>query len=134
MYQCTRIRDSQNYAVKMVTKGLINGPDLMREIEFLYQLEHTNIVRTVDIMEDEQNIYIVHELLCGGELFDHIVDSDTISERDASHIIQQLLSALAYLHEKDIVHRDIKPENIMVDTKGYIKLIDMGTATFLKDR
>ena len=67
-----------------------------------------------------------------GELFAEIQRRKTFSEQDAANILSQLLSAVAYCHERSIVHRDLKPENILVDsitgTELKIKVIDFGTA------
>jgi calcium-dependent protein kinase len=72
----------------------------------------------------------VTELCTGGELFDEITNRSYFSEQDAAVIIQQVLSAVKYCHQKQIVHRDLKPENILMDTKNHntIKVIDFGTS------
>ena len=84
--------------------------------------------------------------LCeGGELFDKIINSGGVCEEESRFIIQQLLSALVYLHNKQIAHKDIKPENILMlnDNSNIVKLIDFGiklislkikgTATFVEE-
>ena len=61
-------------------------------------------------------------------------DSDLLSNDEAQFYIGSMLLAIEYLHKLNIVYRDIKPENIMIDEKGYLKLIDMGTAKILKSK
>jgi calcium-dependent protein kinase len=68
----------------------------------------------------------------GGELFDRIMESSSFTEEVASSIMEQILSAVLYLHKHNIIHRDMKPENIIFETKdtnSKIKVIDFGTST-----
>jgi serine/threonine protein kinase len=83
-----------------------------------------------EVYEDSKNIYLVTELCEGGELFDEIIARGRFEEKDAANILQQLLSAIAYCHSKNVCHRDLKPENILIDSKdkNRIKLIDFGTS------
>ena len=62
------------------------------------------------------------------DLFDILRAMGLVSNKDSQFYIGSLILILEYLHERSIVHRDLKPENIMVDTQGYLKLIDFGTA------
>ncbi len=67
----------------------------------------------------------------GGELFDKISEEQCFSERDAAHILRQVLSAINYCHTRKIVHRDLKPENLLLDKdteNPKIKIIDFGTS------
>ena len=67
---------------------------------------------------NRDKFYIVSELLTGGELFDRIQDLDGFGEKEAAGVMQQLLRALIYMHERNVVHRDLKPENLVYcDTK-----------------
>jgi calcium/calmodulin-dependent protein kinase I len=76
-------------------------------------LKHANIVQLLDVFEDKTFKYLVMELVTGGELFDRIVEKGSYTERDASHLIRQVLEAVDYMHDKGIVHRDLKPENLL---------------------
>lgn len=86
---------------------------LKNEIMALRRLQHPNIVQLLDVLEDDNFYYLVMELVTGGELFDRIVQRGSYTERDASHLIQQVLLATEYMHSKDVVHRDLKPENLL---------------------
>ena len=79
----------------------------------------------------DKYIYIISEFLKGGELFDCILKNNNFTEYQASKIMQQLLSAVSYLHKHNIVHRDLKPENVVLEgksTKSPIKIIDFGSS------
>lgn len=72
------------------------------------------------------------EYLEGGELFDRITDSKIMSEKIACNVMEQILSAVLYLHKHSIIHRDMKPENVIFETReasSKIKVIDFGTST-----
>ncbi|KAG2464505.1 KCC4 kinase, partial [Polypterus senegalus] len=71
------------------------------------------IIQLKEIFETPLEITLVLELVTGGELFDRIVERGYYSERDAAHVIKQILEAVAYLHDNGVVHRDLKPENLL---------------------
>lgn len=80
------------------------------EIEALRSLNHPSIIQLLDIFISEQKIFIVMELMEGGELFDYVVQKGTLTEDEAANIVQKVTSAMVYMHSKNIVHRDLKPE------------------------
>lgn len=86
------------------------------------------VVRLYAIIETNKMIYILMELVEGGELFDHIVDEGCYDEQKARQVMRQLLEALRHLHMLGIIHRDIKPENILCsDSHGIdVKIADFG--------
>lgn len=79
-------------------------------------------------MKDDYYIYFLLDYIQGMELFDVIREIGLLSSYDSQFYIGSMLVALDYLHTNSIIYRDIKPENIMVDEKGFLKLIDLGTA------
>ncbi|MBN3299673.1 KCC1D kinase, partial [Amia calva] len=79
----------------------------------LLQIKHENIVALEDIYESPNHLYLVMQLVSGGELFDRIVEKGFYTEKDASTLIRQVLDAVNYLHKMGIVHRDLKPENLL---------------------
>jgi cGMP-dependent protein kinase len=83
-------------------------------------------------MKDNNNIYFLVEYIKGMELFDVIREIGLLNTFDSQFFIASIILCMEYLHGNHIIYRDIKPENIMVDHQGYMKLIDMGTAKFLK--
>jgi calcium-dependent protein kinase len=79
-------------------------------------LDHPNIVKVYEFYEDDQNLYIITELIEGGELFDEIIQKQHFSERDASICMKALLSSISYCHSHNIMHCDLKPENLLLES------------------
>jgi len=102
--------------------------NLKTETSLLQRINHQNIVKLIDICDTKETLFIVMELMEGGELYEEIVKRKSFTEKDASFIMFQLLSALEYLHERDIVHRDLKLENLLLTKPESldIKLADFG--------
>uniref|UniRef100_A0A8C5SWW1 Calcium/calmodulin dependent protein kinase ID n=1 Tax=Laticauda laticaudata TaxID=8630 RepID=A0A8C5SWW1_LATLA len=95
----------------------------------LYRIKHENIVALEDIYESSSHLYLVMQLVSGGELFDRIVEKGFYTEKDASTLIRQVLDAVYYLHRMGIVHRDLKPENLLYysqDEDSKIMISDFG--------
>jgi serine/threonine protein kinase len=94
-------------------------------------IKHPKIVNIVDLLEDNENYYIVSEVIAGGPVSKRIRKNGPLNEQESKHIIKQVIDAVSYLHEMNICHRDLKLENIMFDKVGGfdVKLIDFGFAT-----
>jgi len=111
---------------------MVEGDDiklLRREIQIMKKLSHPNILKLYEVYEDDEQFYLVMELVKGKELFDKIVERGMYSEKDASNIIRQVVSAVEYLHDNGIAHRDLKPENLLSAGEGdeeIIKIADFG--------
>jgi len=123
----------EDLAIKIINKSGSNSNSIRKmkeEITILKQLKHENIVQFYGYEETNSNLYIMMEYLKYGTLREYMnKNKGKISEENASIIIQKLLSATDYLHNKQICHRDIKPENIMFSKENdinNIKLIDFG--------
>jgi len=101
---------------------------LQREIDIMRKLKHQNIIALFEVFDEKDFIYLVMELVTGGELFDQIVSRGTYSEADAATIIRQILEAVEYMHENGIAHRDLKPENLLCSgpSNEVIKVTDFG--------
>ena len=109
----------------------INTSRLKNEILILKDLSHPNIVKIYDYIEKNLKVYIIMEELKGGTLREYINlhINENIKEEESSLIIKNILSAISYLHSRNICHRDIKPENIMFKNildLNSLKLIDFG--------
>ena len=104
---------------------------VMKEADTLRKLDHPGIVGFRDLITTESALYVVTELLSGGELFDRLVKGP-YPEPQAKVLVRRIVEAVAYLHEQGIVHRDLKPENIVMRTPGDeldVKVVDFGVAT-----
>jgi calcium/calmodulin-dependent protein kinase I len=125
-------KDGQKVAIKIIKKTTVAGDDiklLRREVQNLKKLDHPNIMKLYEVYENNDEFYLVLELIEGKELFDKIVDRGNYSERDASNITRQFVAAIEYLHSRGIAHRDLKPENLMSIGSGateVVKLADFG--------
>uniref|UniRef100_A0A4W5KNI9 Calcium/calmodulin dependent protein kinase I n=1 Tax=Hucho hucho TaxID=62062 RepID=A0A4W5KNI9_9TELE len=118
-------------AIKCIPKKALEGKEnnIENEIAVLHRIKHTNIVSLEDIFESTSHLYLVMQLVSGGELFDRIVEKGFYTERDASQLIHQILDAVKYLHDMGIVHRDLKPENLLyysMDEDSKIMISDFG--------
>eukprot|EP00743_Colponemidia_sp_Colp-15_P001942 GILK01002114.1.p1 GENE.GILK01002114.1~~GILK01002114.1.p1 ORF type:complete len:470 (+),score=51.67 GILK01002114.1:200-1609(+) len=123
------------YAIKIVDKaGLAEHREhLLTEISILKTIHHPHIVSLKEIFETRTHMYIVMELLSGGQLFDRVIQQGSFSEKDAAHIIQTIAGAVDYLHAHSICHRDLKPENLLYDDSGNIKIADFGLSRPLSE-
>jgi len=94
-------------------------------------LTHPNIIKLEEVYETANSIYLIMELLDGGQLKSKIMQSEIIS-KDRKIIMKQILSGLVYLQEKQLMHRDLKPDNIMFKKKNSndICIVDFGLATY----
>uniref|UniRef100_A0A673YMQ2 Calcium/calmodulin-dependent protein kinase 1Da n=1 Tax=Salmo trutta TaxID=8032 RepID=A0A673YMQ2_SALTR len=103
------------FAVKCIPKKALKGKEssIENEITVLRKIKHENIVALEDIYESSNHLYLIMQLVSGGELFDRIVEKGFYTEKDASTLIRQVLDAVDYLHKLGIVHRDLKPENLL---------------------
>ena len=80
--------------------------------------------------QDHDNLYLVMDLLNGGDLRYHIGKKKRFSEEESKFFICCILLGLEYIHHNNILHRDIKPENLVLDDKGYLRLTDFGIAKY----
>merc|ERR1712110_1138237 len=89
-------------------------------------LNHPNIVRLFEVIEEGNRLYIVMEYAPGGEVFDFLVAHGRMKEKDARVKFRQIVSAVHYMHQNHIVHRDLKAENLLLDAEMNIKIADFG--------
>eukprot|EP01107_Rhizomastix_libera_P016437 TRINITY_DN6855_c0_g2_i1.p1 TRINITY_DN6855_c0_g2~~TRINITY_DN6855_c0_g2_i1.p1 ORF type:complete len:405 (+),score=88.38 TRINITY_DN6855_c0_g2_i1:54-1268(+) len=129
----------QRYAIKIMEKqanNLKRKAMVDNEINCWRKLKHPHIIQLKEVYETEENYYIVQELVTGGELFDKIVEYSHYSEKDASNIVLQIVSAINSMHEVSVIHRDLKPENLLLSDQSanaIIKLADFGLASLFTD-
>lgn len=122
----------KQFAVKMIEKEQLvkEGMEdqLKREISVMKLLNHPHIVKLYDVLQTSNHIYLVLELVTGGELFDRLLQAKFFNEDTARRFFQQLVVALHFCHRHGVAHRDLKPENLLVDDRDNIKITDFGLA------
>ncbi|XP_062608941.1 calcium/calmodulin-dependent protein kinase type IV-like [Saccostrea cucullata] len=124
----------QKWAAKVIHKR-VDKKVINSEIGILLKLKHKNVIRLKEIYESPTDIYLILELVKGGELFDRIVNRGYYSEKDASKAVQQMLVAVKYLHENEVVHRDLKPENLLYEDltdESNLKVADFGLSKIIE--
>ena len=128
-----RLKKANEYfALKEMSKVKIidrrSEISIMSERNLLSNLHHPFIVNMHFAFQDFYNLYLVMDLLTGGDLRYHIAHKRTFSETQTKFIIANMLLALEYIHSKNIIHRDIKPENLVLESNGYVRITDFGVA------
>ena len=120
---------NEEFAIKIINKNKLKQKmknTLFRETEIISQLKHPNIIAVYQMLEDEENYYIIMENCKRGELFDYIVEHQSLNENEASIFFYQLINGVEYIHSQNIVHRDLKPENLLLTENKILKIIDFG--------
>lgn len=122
------------YALKIIDKSKTRGAKetkmIENEVKTMRAIKHPNCVNLYDVYDTPDELFLVMELVEGGDLFDRIVEKGKYQESDAIRLVRNMATALEHMHSKNIIHRDLKPENLLVtkDSMGRdtIKLADFG--------
>lgn len=127
-----RKSNDQMYAMKYMNKRkcLENEAiqNVIREIQILSVLDHPFIINLKFSFQDEEDMFMITDLMLGGDLRYHLIQGLTFDDSCIKFYLSQLLLALDYLRSKQIVHRDIKPDNILLNELGYLYLSDFNVA------
>ncbi|MFO1002752.1 MAG: serine/threonine-protein kinase [Planctomycetaceae bacterium] len=119
-------------ALKVMSASIVKTPDALkrfhREVEAAAKLRHPNVVATDDADEAKGTHFLVMEYVEGADLSALVKKQGTLSVQQAVQCIIQAARGLEFAHEKGVVHRDIKPANLLLDSKGTVKILDMGLA------
>lgn len=132
VYLATHKATGQQYAVKVINKkdlGKDYEKNLKMEVDILKKVNHPNIIALKELFDTPDKLYLVMELVTGGELFDKIVEKGSYTEHEAAQLVRKIVSAVDYLHNLGIVHRDLKPENLLLkraDNDLEIAIADFG--------
>ena len=131
-------KNKQLYAIKALDLQQIKKENLETCVELeknvLLKTDHPFIMKMVKYLKDDHYIFFINEYIKGKELWDVIRDIGLLNKEQTQFYVASMLLAINHLHKKKIIYRDIKPENVMVNVKGYIKIIDFGTVKEIEDR
>ena len=126
------------YALKEMSKLKIidrkSEKSIMSERNHLSKLNHPFLVNMICSFQDDDYLYLVMDLLTGGDLRYHLCYHKRFTEEQTKFFLACLILGLDYIHSNKVIHRDIKPENLVLDAHGYIRITDFGVAkTFRKN-
>ncbi|KAM5271392.1 serine/threonine-protein kinase 32C isoform 1-T1 [Ctenodactylus gundi] len=125
------------YAMKYMNKQQCIERDevrhVFRELQILQEVEHVFLVNLWYSFQDEEDMFMVVDLLLGGDLRYHLQQNVQFSEDTVRLYICEMALALDYLRSQHIIHRDVKPDNILLDEQGHAHLTDFNIATIIKD-
>lgn len=130
VYKSTNSETGEEVAIKVVSAGqLEKQPKLQlfvaNEVKILTQVDHPNVVKLFDVLRTPNNLYFVYELCEGGTLEEHLKHSKRLPEKEAIHLVTQILAGFVPLTQNNILHRDIKPGNVFLK-RGKVKIGDFG--------
>ncbi|MCI4385755.1 hypothetical protein PGIGA_G00054330 [Pangasianodon gigas] len=122
-------------AIKIIDKTQLDSVNLekiYREVKIMKMLDHPHIIKLYQVMETKNMLYLVTEYAKNGEIFDYLAKHGRLSEPEARRKFWQILSAVEYCHNRNVVHRDLKAENLLLDGHMNIKIADFGFANFFQ--
>lgn len=140
-YGCVRKVLHKDLKIPMAMKSIIKSyvdlsgfKNMLLEVDIIRKLDHPNILKINEVIEDTQYYHILSELCTGGELLEHIISSKRIKEAQVAVYMHQIFSAVAYCHANNVIHRDIKPENLLFEDTSEnspLKVIDFGISKMI---
>lgn len=133
-------KNGNAYALKVqIKRELIDhkqAEGVCRELDVMRKIDHPFIIKLVNTSQDDQSVFMLLNLVQGGELFNimHNDDRDCVPENEVQFYAAGILEALAYMHRRRIIYRDLKPENVLIDDLGYTVIVDFGFAKVVRDK
>lgn len=111
---------------RVVSKKSVHS--VMNERKLLANLRHPFLVNMHFAFQNNQNLYLIMDLMSGGDLRFHLGVQKVFTEEQTRFFVACIIIGLEYLHHNSIIHRDIKPENLVLDINGYLHITDLGIA------
>ncbi len=132
VWRVEKKKTGQLYAMKQMSKARIitkrSVNSVMNERKLLSQLKHPFLINMNYAFQDREDLYLVCDLLTGGDLRFHIGKRKRFNEEQTKFMIACMIVGLEYMHNNGVIHRDIKPENIVMENNGYVRITDLGIA------
>ncbi|MCF6297648.1 MAG: serine/threonine protein kinase [Flavobacteriaceae bacterium] len=133
VYLAENISIGLKVAIKVLHAHLIKSQNLkkrfLKEARTQAILDHPNITKVIDYVDNSQGLFIILEYIEGEELNDYLFkNKGLMPEKDANHYMSEILDAVSYAHSKGVIHRDLKSANIMITPNRGIKIMDFGIA------
>ena len=119
-------------ALKVLNRELVFNENIRKrflsEARNMFRMSHPNIVRVSDLIDDGERVAFVMDFIEGETLKEYLERRGRLSNEETKRIFSQMLDAVGYVHDQNLIHRDIKPSNFMLDRRGVVKLMDFGIA------
>jgi serine/threonine-protein kinase len=119
-------------AIKILNKVFLHNDNIRKrfiaEARNMYKMSHPNIIKVIDLIDEGDTVAFVMEHIEGETLKEYLEHKGKLSDNEIKNLFSQMLDAVGYVHEQNLVHRDIKPSNFIITPKGQIKLLDFGIA------
>lgn len=136
VHACRKDDSGALYAIKFVNKKLVKAKhalsNIMAEKDVLTMINSPFCTHLKYALQDEENLYLVIDLLLGGDLKFHLIEEGRFPMERCRYYAAEVLLALEHLHSLGIIYRDLKLENVILDSKGHAKLVDLGLAVVTK--
>ena len=132
VYMANDNKFDTNVAIKVLNKEYVHNENIRKrflaEAKNMFKMSHPNIIKVNDLIDDGDTVAFVMEHIEGETLKEHLDRKGKLNDDEIKNLFSQMLEAVGYVHEQNLVHRDIKPSNFMINPKGKIKLLDFGIA------
>ncbi|XP_063901409.1 cAMP-dependent protein kinase catalytic subunit 1-like, partial [Zophobas morio] len=135
---CQHKETNKYFALKIIRKEVViqlkQVEHTANEINLLRCIQHPFLVSIQYFFQDNSSLYLCLDFINGGEMFTHIHKNKYFSHSIARFFAAEIVLALEYLHNLDIIYRDLKPENLLIDSQGHVRVTDFGFAKRVKDK
>ena len=132
VYMANDNKFDTNVAIKVLNKEYVHNENIRKrflaEAKNMFKMSHPNIIKVNDLIDDGDTVAFVMEHIEGETLKEHLDRKGKLNDDEIKNLFSQILEAVGYVHEQNLVHRDIKPSNFMINPKEKIKLLDFGIA------
>ena len=122
----------QPVAIKILKEEYVFNENIRKrflsEAKNMFKMTHPNIIKVTDLIDQEDGVAFVMEYIEGETLKEYLERKGKLTDEEIKKLFVQMLEAVSYVHEQNLVHRDIKPSNFMISPKGVVKLLDFGIA------